>query len=34
MYSHIAIDALFVLSVVIIWFMLAYQFLLCVLGWL
>ena len=34
MFSHFLIDALFVLCVVVIWFMLAYQFLLCVLGWL
>ena len=33
MFSHIVIDALFVLSVVVIWFMLAYQFVLCVAGW-
>lgn len=34
MFNHFLIDALFVLCVVVIWFMLAYQFLLCVLGWL
>ena len=34
MYKSPLIDILFVLSVVIIWFMLAYQFLLCVLGWI
>lgn len=33
MFNHIVIDALFVLSVVVIWFMLAYQFVLCVAGW-
>jgi len=33
-FNHPIIDALFVLSVVIIWFMLSYQFILCVLGWL
>ena len=33
MFSHIVIDALFVLSVVVIWFMLGYQFVLCVAGW-
>src|ERR1019366_2290735 len=33
MLSHFLIDALFVLCVVVIWFMLSYQFLLCVLGW-
>ncbi len=34
MFSHVVIDGLFVLSVIIIWFMLAYQFVLAVLGWL
>ncbi len=34
MFSHVLLDALFVLSVVVIWFMLAYQFLLSALGWL
>ena len=34
MFSHVVIDGLFVLSVIIIWFMLAYQFVLCVLGWM
>jgi cellulose synthase/poly-beta-1,6-N-acetylglucosamine synthase-like glycosyltransferase len=33
MLSHFLIDAVFVLCVVVIWFMLGYQFLLCVLGW-
>ena len=33
MVSHIVIDALFVLSVIVIWFMLGYQFVLCVAGW-
>jgi len=32
--NSLVIDALFILSVVLIWFMLAYQFVLCVLGWL
>jgi len=34
MFSHIVLNALFVLSVVVIWFMLGYQFILCVAGWL
>jgi len=34
MYSHLAIDYLFVFSVIIIWFMLAYQFILFLLGYL
>lgn len=34
MFNPTFINALFVGSVVIIWFMLAYQFLLCVLGWI
>ena len=34
MFRSIFIDGLFVLSVVVIWFMLAYQFVLCLLGWL
>jgi cellulose synthase/poly-beta-1,6-N-acetylglucosamine synthase-like glycosyltransferase len=34
MLNHFLIDAFFVLSVGIIWFMLGYQFLLCVLGWI
>ena len=33
MFSHIVLNALFVLSVVVIWFMLGYQFILCVAGW-
>src|SRR5579872_33202 len=32
--SQTLIDALFIAGVAIIWFMLAYQFVLCVLGWL
>jgi cellulose synthase/poly-beta-1,6-N-acetylglucosamine synthase-like glycosyltransferase len=34
MYKHIAIDYLFVFSVIIIWFMLGYQFILFLLGYL
>jgi cellulose synthase/poly-beta-1,6-N-acetylglucosamine synthase-like glycosyltransferase len=34
MQSQTVIDGLFILSVIIIWFMLGYQFLLCVLGWI
>jgi cellulose synthase/poly-beta-1,6-N-acetylglucosamine synthase-like glycosyltransferase len=34
MFSHIAIDYLFVFSVIIIWFMLCYQFILFLLGYL
>ncbi|MBU6399198.1 MAG: glycosyltransferase family 2 protein [Verrucomicrobia bacterium] len=34
MFNQTLINALFVLSVVVIWFMLAYQFVLCLLGWL
>jgi cellulose synthase/poly-beta-1,6-N-acetylglucosamine synthase-like glycosyltransferase len=33
MFRNLIIDGLFILSVVVIWFMLAYQFVLCVLGW-
>jgi cellulose synthase/poly-beta-1,6-N-acetylglucosamine synthase-like glycosyltransferase len=33
-FSHIAIDYLFVFSVIIIWFMLCYQFILFLLGYL
>jgi cellulose synthase/poly-beta-1,6-N-acetylglucosamine synthase-like glycosyltransferase len=34
MFSHIIIDYLFVFSVIVIWFMLAYQFILFLLGYL
>ncbi len=34
MFSHIVIDYLFVFSVIVIWFMLAYQFILFLLGYL
>jgi len=33
MVSNILVNALFVLSVIVIWFMLGYQFVLCVAGW-
>ncbi len=34
MYSHIVVDYFFVFSVIVIWFMLAYQFILFLLGYL
>jgi cellulose synthase/poly-beta-1,6-N-acetylglucosamine synthase-like glycosyltransferase len=34
MFSHIVVDYLFVFSVIVIWFMLAYQFILFLLGYL
>ena len=34
MLSHLTIDYLFVFSVVVIWFMLAYQFILFLVGYL
>ena len=34
MFKSLFIDSLFVLCVIVIWFMLAYQFILCVLGWI
>lgn len=34
MFSHITVDYLFVFSVIVIWFMLGYQFILFVLGYL
>jgi cellulose synthase/poly-beta-1,6-N-acetylglucosamine synthase-like glycosyltransferase len=34
MFNHPLVDVFFLLSVVLIWFLLGYQFILCVLGWL
>lgn len=34
MFSNIVVDYVFVFSVIVIWFMLVYQFVLFLLGWL